>query len=70
MLMAIENLQVKAINFDDEEGEVDLEGELVSALEEIDRLRKKNKSQNESLIKEKVGAVEPLLLKIEEGKKI
>ena len=34
MLMAIENLQVEAI-YDNEEGEVDLEGELVSTLKEI-----------------------------------
>jgi len=35
MFMAIENLQVEVINLDDEEGEVNLEGEFVSALEEI-----------------------------------
>lgn len=42
--MSNENLQVEAINYDNKEGEVDLEGEMVSALEEIKRLRKKNKT--------------------------
>lgn len=43
MLMAIDNIEVEAINFDGEEAEVELEGEMVSALEEIEGLRKKNK---------------------------
>lgn len=70
MLMIIENLQVEAIHSHDEEGEVDIEGEMVSALYEIERLRKKNKTQKESPMKEKVEDVEPLLEQLEEGKKI
>lgn len=68
--MVIHNLQVEVINSDNEEAKVDLEGELVSALEEIERPIKKNKSQKESLIKEKVKNFEPLLLQIDESKKI
>ena len=44
MLMSIEIFQIKVINYDNE-GEFKLEGELVSALEEIERLRMKNKPQ-------------------------
>lgn len=36
----------------------------------IQRLRKKNKEQKELLVKDKVEAIESLLLQIEEGKKI
>jgi len=68
--MAIENMQLEAIDFDEDEGEVHLEGELVGALEEIERMRKKNKSHKELLDKEKVETVEAFLLQIEEGKKI
>jgi len=68
MLMAIDNLEVETIHFYCEEAKVDLEGEMVSALEEIERLRKKNKYQKELLTKEKFEVVEPLLLQIEEGK--
>lgn len=42
--MDIGNLGVEAINYDDEEVELDLEGMLDSALEDIEKLRKKNKT--------------------------
>jgi hypothetical protein len=43
----------------EEEVEVDLEGELISALEEIDRLRQKKRKQKELLIKYEKGQNEP-----------
>ena len=53
MLMAIENSDNEdaGSELNDEEAEVDLEGELVSALEEIDRLRWKKRKQKQLLIK-------------------
>jgi hypothetical protein len=52
MLMAKENYDNKSTgNYEnDEEAVVDMEGELISALEEIDRLRIKNKKQRQLLI--------------------
>ena len=52
MLMAKENYDNKSTGNDenDEEVVVDMEGELISALEEIDRLRIKNRKQRQLLI--------------------
>jgi hypothetical protein len=49
MLMAKENYDNKIIG-SEEETVVDKEGELISALEEIDRLRIKNRKQRQLLI--------------------
>ena len=46
MLVAIDNLEV-VVDSNEEEAKVDLEGELVSALEEIQMLRKKIKTFDE-----------------------
>jgi hypothetical protein len=60
----------------EEEAVVDMEGELISALEEIERLRIKNKKQRQSLIQLEKDNKEPdedlVLLKVEleEAKKI
>ena len=70
MLMAIDDLEVKAIISDEEVVEVALEGEIVSALEELETTTKKNQSKKELPNKEKAKAIEPLLLQIEEDKKI
>jgi hypothetical protein len=43
----------------EEEGEVDLEAELISALSDLKRERKKNKSLKEELIKLKEGSQNP-----------
>jgi hypothetical protein len=77
-LMAKENYdnQSTGSNEDDEEAVVDMEGELISALEEIDRLRIKNKKQRQLLKQFKKDNKEPdedlVLLKVEleEAKKI
>jgi hypothetical protein len=52
MLMAKEDYDNKSIGSDDHDEEVvvDMEGELISALEEIDRLRIKNRKQKPLLI--------------------
>jgi hypothetical protein len=52
MLMAKEDYDNKRIGRDDnnEEVMVDMEGELINALEEIDRLRIKNRKQKQLLI--------------------
>jgi hypothetical protein len=78
MLMAKENYDNKSIvnNEDDEESMVDMEGELISALEEINRLRIKNIKQRQLLIQFEKDRKEPdkylVLLKVEleEAKKI
>jgi hypothetical protein len=60
----------------EEEVVVDMEGELISALEEIDRLRIKNRKQRQLLIQFEKDSKEPdedlVLLKVEleEAKKI
>ena len=61
MLMAIENSDNEdaGSELNDEEAEVDLEGKLVSALEEIDRLRWKKRKQNQLLIKYAKNCSEP-----------
>jgi hypothetical protein len=78
MLMAKENYDNKSTGSDenDEEVVVDMEGELISALEEIDRLRIKNRKQRQLLIQLEKDSQEPgedlVLLKVEleEAKKI
>jgi hypothetical protein len=75
MLMAKENYDNKSTG-SDEEVVVDMEGELISALEEIDRLRIKNRKQRQLLIQFEKDSQEPsedlVLLKVEleEAKKI
>lgn len=78
MLMAIEDLYTDFTENDmnDEDVVVDMEGELISALEEIDRLRLKKRKQKQLLIQYENNDKEPstdcILVKIEleEGKKI
>ena len=61
MLMAKENYDNKSTGNDenDEEAVVDMEGELISALEEIDRLRIKNRKQIKLLIQFEKGSKKP-----------
>ncbi len=56
----------------DEEGIVDMEEELVSALEEIDRLRRKKRKQKQLLIQFETNRKDISLIKLEleEEKKI
>jgi len=78
MLMAKEDYDNKITSSDDnyEESLVDLEGELISALEEIDRLRTKNRKQKQLLTQFEKDSKKPdedfVLLKVEleEAKKI
>ena len=78
MLMAKENYDNKRTGSDenDEVVVVDMEGELISALEEIDRLRIKNRKQRQLLIqleKDSQELGEDLVLlkvELEEAKKI
>ena len=49
--MAIEEFEGLLLEDEEEEGEVDLEGELRSALEEIDRLKLKFRKQKDILLK-------------------
>jgi hypothetical protein len=78
MLMAKDNYDNKSTGSDenDEEVVIDMEGELISALEEIDRLRIKNRKKIQLLIQFKKDSQEPgedlVLLKVEleEAKKI
>jgi hypothetical protein len=60
---------IKITGSDEEEVVVDMEGELISALEEIDRLRIKNRKQRQLLIQFKKDSKEPdedlVLLKVE-----
>jgi hypothetical protein len=75
ILMAKENYDNK-ITGSDEEAVVDMEGELISALEEIDRLRIKNRKKRQLLIQFEKDNQEPsedlvlLKLELEEAKKI
>ena len=50
ILMAKEELEKDLLEFE-EEGEVDLEGELVSSLKEIDRIKLKTRKRKEILLK-------------------
>jgi hypothetical protein len=78
MLMAKEDYDNKIIGSDDndEEAVVDMEGELISALEEIDRLRIKNRKQKQLLIQFRKDSKQPdedfslLKVELEEAKKI
>jgi hypothetical protein len=78
MLMAKENYDNKSIGSDenDEEAVVDMEGELISALEEIIRLRIKNKKQKQLLIQFEKDSKQPdedfalLKVELEEARKI
>ena len=45
MLMAVEDLEMSCTEMNDEDAIVDMEGELMSALEEIDRLRIKKRKE-------------------------
>jgi hypothetical protein len=76
ILMAKEDYDNKSTGSDEEEVVVDMEGELISALEEIDRLRINNRKQRQLLIQFEKDSKEPdedvVLLKVEleEAKKI
>jgi biopolymer transport protein ExbB/TolQ len=78
MLMAKEDYDNKSIGSDDndEEAMVDLERELINALEEIDRLRLKKRKKKQLLIQFKKGTKKPdedvalLKVELEEAKKI
>ena len=78
MLMAVEDPCDEFIesNMNDEEAEVDMEGELISALEEIDRLRHKKRKQKQLLLKYEKNCKKPsedfalLKVELEEAKKI
>jgi hypothetical protein len=71
MLMAIEELEPNCSE-NDMDAEVDMEGEPISALEEIDRLRIKKRKQKQLLIQYETNTIDiPLLkLELEEAKKI
>jgi hypothetical protein len=78
MLMAKEDYDNKIIGNDDNDEEVvvDLEGEMISALEEIDRLRIKNRKQKQLLTQFEKDSKKPdedfalLKVELEEAKKI
>ena len=72
MLMAIEDLEMSCTEMNDEDAIVDMEGELMSALEEIDRLRIKKTQQKQLLIQYKTNGKDISLIKLEleEAKKI
>jgi hypothetical protein len=78
MLMAKEDYDNKITCSDDNDEEVvvDMEGELISALEEIDRLRIKNRKQKQLLIQFRKDSKQPdevfflLKVELEEAKKI
>jgi hypothetical protein len=71
MLMAIEELELNCSE-NDMDAEVDMEGELTCALEEINRLRIKKRKQKQLLIQYETNTVDiPLLkLELEEAKKV
>jgi hypothetical protein len=71
MLMAIEELEPNCSE-NDMDAEVDMEGELTCALEEINRLRIKKRKQKQLLIQYETNIINiPLLkLELEEAKKI
>ena len=73
MLMAIEDLEQNCTEYEinDEDATVDMEGELMSALEEIDRLRLKKRKQKQLLIQYETSREDITLIKLElEEKKI
>ena len=61
MLMAIEDFENEYTwsDLNDEEAMVDMEGELISSLEEIDRLKLKKRKQKQLLIKYEKNGKEP-----------
>jgi hypothetical protein len=68
--------KITGSDVNDEEVVVDLEGEMISALEEIDRLRFKKRKQKQLLIQFEKGSKKPdedfalLKVELEEAKKI
>ena len=72
MLMAVEDLEMSCTEMNDEDAIVDMEGELMSALEEIDRLRIKKRKQKQLLIQYETNGKDISLIKLEleEAKKI
>jgi hypothetical protein len=78
MLMAKEDYDKKGIGSDDndEDAVVDMEGELINAMEEIDRLRIKNRKQKQLLTQFEKDSKKPdedfalLKVELEEAKKI
>ena len=78
MLMAIEYFEneYKGSDLNDEESMVDMEDELISALEEIDRIRLKKRKQKQLLMQYENNGKKPsedlalLKLELEEAKKI
>jgi len=72
MLMAIEDLEMRCTEMNDEDAIVDMEGELMSSLEEIDRLRIKKRKQKQLLIQYETNRKDITLIKLEleEEKKI
>ena len=76
--MAIEYFENEymGIDLNDEEAMVDMEGELISSMEEIDRLRLKKRKQKKLLMQYEKNGNEPskdialLKLELEEEKKI
>jgi hypothetical protein len=78
MLIALEDLNTKdtGSEFTDCESVVDLEGELISAMEEIDRLKEKKRKQKQLLLRYEKTCNEPseeivlLKVKLEEAKNI
>jgi hypothetical protein len=78
MLMAMGDFDDEHIGgeMDDEEAVVDMEGELISALEEIERLRCKKRKQKQLLMQFKMNGEKPnenfslLKVDLEEAKKI
>jgi hypothetical protein len=78
MLMAKEDYDIESIGSDENEEEVmvDMEGELISALEEIDILRMKNRKQRKLLIQFEKDSKKPdedlflLKVELEEAKKV
>jgi len=67
ILMVLENLE-EEVNEYEEEGEADLEGEFINALEEIDRVKEKNKKLKDiflKYVKEESNLKELVKLKVE-----
>ena len=78
MLMAIDDIGNECIESDlnEEEAKVDMEGELISAMEEIDRLRLNKRKEKQLLVQYEKNGKKPseyislLKLELEEGNKI
>ena len=65
MLMAIEDLDKNCTEMNDELAIVDMEGELISALEEIDRLRLKKRKHKLLLVQYETSREDINLIKLE-----